>query len=453
MYLMIRNPGIASHLSFTLVGASTSRGNDDNIGCFGSGSKHSVALLLRNSIPPVIFSGNLKMEFSEKIEYMKENQFRRIVVKYSGKTEDGRTKNNKEELSFSSEWGDIDWTDISMAIREFVSNAIDACTSQGLTHRSVTIDVVEHARAKSGTTSVYLPWTPKVKEVFEQLGKMFLHFNFSNLLDKTILPKRDKDRILVYKKGVLVYEAKGNSLFDYNLNNIKLDESRNADYYAIRSAIAQALRDASVEDVVKVIQNANANPVYLENEVDDHYFKQSEYSEDSVKKRRAEKFAKAFTSLVGDNGIVCSEERTAEIAARKGMNPLLLNDRWVNILTTYGVPTDKTSLNEFEQKGRIVTDATDEMKAVLNKVWGWIHNCNMHRNKEMPKIEAFIATSDALGFWKRGGDTIWINTDQGGITLQQTILEECAHYVTEANDGTRELQEWMFRLSVEMMNR
>ncbi len=68
MYLMIRNPGVADHRSFTLIGASGTRFSNrpGTIGQFGSGSKLSIALLLRMGIRPVVCASNLKMEFFSK---------------------------------------------------------------------------------------------------------------------------------------------------------------------------------------------------------------------------------------------------------------------------------------------------------------------------------------------------------------------------------------------------
>ena len=49
-YLKIVNKGEIYEKAFTLIGASTKRGDDSKIGFFGSGLKYAMAVLLRNEI-------------------------------------------------------------------------------------------------------------------------------------------------------------------------------------------------------------------------------------------------------------------------------------------------------------------------------------------------------------------------------------------------------------------
>lgn len=121
---MIRNPGVADAAAFTLLGASTTRnaGVNGTIGMFGSGSKYSIAKLLRDSVNPVIICGNLKMEFYTKPRNVGGQQFNQICLKYSGKDLEGNSKTSNEDLNITTEWGVQDWTNIVMAVREFVAN-------------------------------------------------------------------------------------------------------------------------------------------------------------------------------------------------------------------------------------------------------------------------------------------------------------------------------------------
>ena len=55
-----------------------------------------------------------------------------------------------------------------------------------------------------------------------------------------------------------------------------------------------------------------------------------------------------------------------------------------------------------------------------------------------------------MGFWK--DDTVSINMDIAenvSDSLRDTMLEELAHHVTKATDGSRDFANWLIRFSVE----
>ena len=68
LYLMIQNEGVADYNSLMLFGATGNRysTNPMTIGTFGSGSKHSVGVLLRNNINLSIFAGLTKLNYYSK---------------------------------------------------------------------------------------------------------------------------------------------------------------------------------------------------------------------------------------------------------------------------------------------------------------------------------------------------------------------------------------------------
>jgi len=89
-FLKIENIGVAPEEGFTVFGVSLADTSLSNgvIGQFGSGNKHGVAVLLRNELSPVVFAGNLKLEFSTRSQTVSDTQatkeFSRVVVKYGG---------------------------------------------------------------------------------------------------------------------------------------------------------------------------------------------------------------------------------------------------------------------------------------------------------------------------------------------------------------------------------
>src|SRR3990170_2810882 len=114
MYLMIENKGVIPIEGLTILGLSTARGNESSIGQFGSGNKHAVNVCLRHGINPIIFAGDTRIEFYTKPATMGSKSYQQVWINVDGK---------HEKAGWCLEFGELDWTDVSMGLREFVSNA------------------------------------------------------------------------------------------------------------------------------------------------------------------------------------------------------------------------------------------------------------------------------------------------------------------------------------------
>ena len=131
-FLKIENIGVCPPEGFTVLGVSLAdtSTNEGVIGTFGQWIKHGVAVCLRNELSPVVFAGTLKMEFSIRPQTVSDSQaskeFGRVVVKYGGTDQTtGASRSSTEDLGFVLDYGKQDWNEVALALREFVSNAID----------------------------------------------------------------------------------------------------------------------------------------------------------------------------------------------------------------------------------------------------------------------------------------------------------------------------------------
>jgi hypothetical protein len=244
-FLKIENPGAAPSEGFTVFGVSLAdtSSNAGVIGQFGSGNKHAVAVLLRNELSPVVFAGTMRLEFGTRPQIVSDAQatkeFARVVVKYGGSDPvTGASRSSTEDLGFVLNYGEKDWDEVALALREFVSNAIDRSIREVGNWSGVKIEVVSDSqvRAKAGYTRVFVPLTAEVLQFYNDLGKWFLHFSEPQLLEKAILPKNNRNlgnrkAAVIYRRGVRVREFESSdteSLFDYNLDHLRIDESRRA---------------------------------------------------------------------------------------------------------------------------------------------------------------------------------------------------------------------------------
>lgn len=514
-YLKIENPGVAPPESFTLLGASTKRqAGNATIGKFGSGNKHGVAVLLRHDLPPTIFGGNLRLEFGVRPQSVNtglaSHDFKRVVVKYGGKDADGVNRSSTEDLGFVLEYGATDWLGVDLALREFVSNAIDRAIEEGehafavqwsqtkgsewvlaarqkgtpehdewvaalsayrataTDYRNVSVEVVDdrQVRAKSGYTRVFVPLSAEVLDFYNNLGKWFLHFSEPESLKLTILPKKnrnlspDRQTAVVYRRGVRVREFMATdtpSLFDYNLENLELDESRKVDDWNVQYAAASAFGRADETVLARLWQSFMDERKYWEHGFTyglDHGLHNTEVQQ---------KWTKAFESVAGENAVLATGNG-GQIAARKGYKVISAPEAFVTAAERAGVRTPSKVLTQDDREGRSVMDSTPDAEAAVDFAWHLVTKYNVANGRNRPVVKTFRkimeAGSQTLGFYRDG--TVYINTDiasNGSLVLgwhglsQQllvTALEEVAHHVTGATDNSRDFQDFMLNLIVYM---
>jgi hypothetical protein len=479
-YLKIENPGVCPTEGFILLGATSKRLADNDspycIGQFGSGNKHAVNVVLRAKLFPIVFCGNHRLEFTNRPGRMKglegETGYNRVVVKHGGTDENGTSVTYTEELSQTDEYGVLDWNCLGMAFREFVSNALDAAIA---VNRDATVkwpwdrarvELVpeEKVRAKRGYTRVFVPAdNEEVIRFFANLGKWFLHFSEPEAITASILTKKSRNldadchTAVIYRRGVRVREIEqysSESLFDYNLNDLRVDESRNVDDYQCRNAAARAMAKADASVLAQWIRSFRDGKSYWEHQFGGYELKPAwGESEEELAARKAN-WNKAL-ELVGDGVVLSSKDGPVETLARKGFDPLEVPETVVRAAEEYGCPTPSKVLSADELDGRESIEPTTDAVAALDWVWEQIALAGMDSGKEKPPIRCFRKAMNGgtmlRGFLRDG--VIYVNEDlaQGGsVELRQTVLEEAAHYLTGSKDETRDLQDWAFKFAVRL---
>ena len=488
MYLKIENPGVCPIEGFTLLGATSKRGatNPNLIGQFGSGNKHAAAVLLRSALPPIVFCSNHKLEFGTKQGTMKalegDTMYSRMVVKHGGKEEDGTSVTFTEDLSQTDQYGIMDWTDIGMALREFVSNAIDATITYNSLNLvetlypwdGVKVEVVEdnQVRAKKGYTRVFIPMKlihgtdEDVIRFVANLGKWFLHFSEPDLIYRVntkpnpILEKRnrnfeDNNTAVIYRRGVRVREISSwnpASLFDYNLPDLRVDESRNVDDYACSAACAKAMVNADVGSLTKLLSSFVGSTPYWE-----HTFSQYDmrvYNETEENAKAKEKRWETALENLGANAVLVQDgSASTPTLERKGYNPIKVSEGILRVAETMKVRTPSKVLTDDDLIGRQVVPANEAAVSAVDWAWGKIIRAGMTKGKEKPPVHCFRGIMDGMvvteGFYREGAVYLNENICSGaGVTLRQVAIEELAHYITGSTDNSRDFQQWALEFGV-----
>jgi hypothetical protein len=517
-YLKIENPGVADPTAFTLLGASTSRNESSTatIGKFGSGNKHGVVVCLRNKLNPVIFAGHLQMTFGTTPVVINNGinstEFARVNVKYSGKDRHGKSRTSTEDLGFVLEYGASDWISVDLALREFVSNAIDRAILEGeyvfninwqkennITNENrndekvrelfyaalneyrktardflaVNVEVVNEGqvRAKRGFTRVFVPINEEVFRFYDNLGKWFLHFSEPELLGSVILPKGNRNltnrkAAVVYRRGVRVREFETSdipSLFDYNLDDLDMDESRRVDDWRIRHAAGMAMQDASKEQLAILLQSFIGTTKYWEHTFDSYGLESNIYGDTTEKiMARQTRWTEAFAAVAGDEAVLSTAEG-GEFAARKGYKVIKAPEVYVRVAAKQGIKTPEKVLTQDDREGREVIDATKDASVAVNLIWGLIEKLGLTNGKSCPEVKSFrkimSGGTQVLGFYRN--EIVYINTDIAGDSgdaksftqqLLATVLEEISHHVTGATDNSRDFQDYVLNLAAKLMS-
>jgi len=454
MYLLIENQGVAPVEAFTLLGDSGTRhkGLDGLIGQFGSGTKHAINLLLRKNVEFHIYCGRTRLEFFVEPCYVQDADGTQRES-YPVKCRLSGDRNKTIDCGWTLEFGALDWTETHMALREFVSNAID-CSK--IMKGEPIVQVEHNRRAKSGTTRVFVSLRDQDVTTFHRdLGIYFLHFSSDpSQVDQQFLPKnRHVHEPLVYREGVLIRKLTSSvpAAFDYNFkaSRIHIDECRNSSDSSLRAAIAQAINRADKDTLTTLFRRAAEGEVY-ESSLDDWYLC---YNDDKDTKATWQEAWKDFAgeAVVATPALAMSP--LADHVRSKGHKVAALPEALAKTADTMGVKNLTTALGGAVANS-IDVETTREAEAAVAEVWDWCETFGMTNGKPKPNVgcykELMNGESERLGFYKYGSDTVHIREDIAGKLARKTAFEEVAHYITGSGDCSRDFQQFAIDMIVEI---
>jgi hypothetical protein len=472
--LLIQNPGVSPVEGFCLLGISTTRdcGVEGTIGKFGSGTKHAVNVLLRAGLPVTVYCGKTKLDFLTKDAQVNDGlttkTVKQVYVQFGG------TSTKKVDLGWVLDFGAVDWTRLGMALREFISNAIDrtlreecgqfeAAIKEGrLSVRKVPDTDV---RAKDGYTRVFVGINDEVEKYLAELAKRFLHFSDTpSDVKRRFLPKANRSvngSAMIYRAGVFVRELQEYptpSVYDYNFqtDELQIDECRNSSEYAIRAGCAQLLRKATTDELVPILRSLTEMEKTFEAGLDDHYLCSSW---ETPKQEQKDTFKRAWEAVAGTSVMCEPMAHQVELVQRKGYMPKTVqSSTWVRAAERFGIPTATTVLSAAESKGHEPCSASLCAEQSVAMVWEWIASLGMTQGKTKPQVACYRditnGETDCMGYYEDG--TVYFREDIASGNnkyLLKTALEECVHHVTRAGDNTRDIQNYLVDMVVNMKTR
>jgi hypothetical protein len=443
MFLRIENPVnvVPSVELLRTLGASSSRGHEEKIGQFGSGTPNAMALLVRKGLRTKFCLGTDVYTLTTKaVQATTATGDSMWIEEILMKKQGGATVN----LNISTQFGAMDWTQTGMALRELISNAIDG--------GQPTIELVEdnECRAKKGTIRVYVEVDEDVKEYYSNLRKYFLCLDPFYNKERTILPNQEHGPARLYRKGVLVGTFGQHSLFHYNVPDLSLKESRNVDSYAARERAAELIRDSDTTTIMEFIRSFGEDEHLWE-----HDLHESDFSPTYAANREQviQNWTTAYKIVHGDS-VLCADPMLAKMVRDKGYPAFAPPTKLWGILSKFGMRNSLDVLTKDEVDGRTITSPTQDVVSELDKMWTLLEMLGMLNGKDKPEVKCFseITKSEGnrLGYYREG--TVYILSDIASrcFMLTQTMIEELAHHVTGAMDCTREFQDFAFRLAAHL---
>ncbi len=314
-----------------------------------------------------------------------------------------------------------------------------------------------------------MPLNAEVLAFYNDLGKWFLHFSEPELLNKAMLPKRNRNlgerrAAVIYRRGVRVREFTATdteSLFDYNLNDLTIDEARKASDWDVQYHCGRALANADKENLAVFFDRLlnSSEPVwefgFSSGSLQPSY---QDTAEAETRKRR--NWQEAFIQVAGERAVL-SGKGTVEQLERKGYKAVVAGDNLVNAAERYGVNTPGKVLSTDEMLGREITEPAADAQAAVDFAWSLLEEVGLTNGKEKPPVKCFTAILDAgvmlNGYYR--DSTVFINSDLagsastvGGLSdrLIKVALEELVHHVTQANDCSRDFESFLLDLAVKL---
>jgi len=242
-YIKIKNNGLIEPEALHLVGASTKRNDSSKIGQFGSGNKYALAYLLRNGYEVRVFGGKKEITIETKPQEWRGSEWNVVYI-------------NGEKTSITTEMGK-DWQ-FWQAIREIYCNAID--------EGGCRMDFVSDIDPVDNETHFYIDTKKDVTEFVSNFDNYFA-------TNKKVLFECSLGRILeksgtkanIYRKGVRCFNANKTSVFDYDFNDIDIDENRLVKYFwEVEEKIWGLIYQCDKKDIILNVFHNSANMEYME---------------------------------------------------------------------------------------------------------------------------------------------------------------------------------------------
>lgn len=409
MWATFKNNNEVDINAFRLIGASSKEDDHSKIGFWGSGLKYAMAVLLRHGIKIKAFTGTKEVKIGLRKTKMRGEDFQVITI-------------NGTPTSITTRMGK-DW-EVWFAIRELYTNGLD--------EEGFELKVEDNFNPEKGITKIYVELTDEIKDVFDNFDEYFSKNRKTvvSFPDFQIFERMFEDRSIIYRRGIRVHSDKENLLFDYDLRNVAINESR-----VIKSAFEM---DWALTSVWKSRATREMIERFLVNKC---YEKRLEFSYGS-------EFSILWYEILKDKIIIPEElggYYTEDLKKPSVTLPMSMCKALAvrfNGLTIRGVTT----------KGQDKPVPLDITKDQLDMIAKAIIKLKPLGNILKYQIQVVrMVEEETLGLAEDGIIYVDISVFDQPRLLASTILEEFVHLEYGFEDHSRKMQNFLFKTIIELL--
>jgi hypothetical protein len=425
-YIKIQSQGEIEIEAFTLIGASSKRGDDTKIGYFGSGLKYSIAALLRNNIDFKIFQGENEIKFDVVEKEFRGESFNAISV-------------NGKETSMTTTMGGKDW-DIPFApFREIYSNALDE-------DDDVVLAKTTSISGTKDTTSIFIEMTDAMSDFYKNINEYFCNKNPNVLFSNryiSVYHQASHGGTKLFRKGILCYEDNKPALYSYNSSEFVINESRVlSNEFTAKLSVASGWKICNDESMIMSLIDGlkGGNAGRYEHTLPFHTY--VSFSDTWYNVCKNLKFVPAEAVMF------CKERQLIGriVLPKSLLVPLYKQFEDLDVLGL----SKKEDGSEYvieDEPSTILTDKVIDALSLLRKT---------RYASRLSKIDIHYASfldKNVLGIAENGKTILSTKLDVEDVSfIAKVIIEENEHNISGYGDETREFQNHLFNLYFDELN-
>jgi hypothetical protein len=171
------------------------------------------------------------------------------------------------------------------------------------------------------------------------------------------------------------------SLFDYNLNDLSIDEARKASDWDVRHHCGQALAAAGKDELAALFERLRYSDKPVWEFTFDKYSLSPQWDTTyEAHERKKRNWQEAFDRVAGEKGALTSKDKAGHLQ-RKGYETVEAPDALVDAASQWGVRTPAKVLNPDEQMGYEIGEPTPDAQEAVDQVWALLEGVGLTRDK------------------------------------------------------------------------